>query len=168
MIGKQDLLINSIYYFLYIKRIKEGVTKMIPNKTKHENEYYYLNNSINDNETTSEQMEVAVIRFVQSLGIRPNLSGYQTLVKSIMLSLKSPELLDSFSKKLYPEVAKELGKSVQAVERNMWRAIESAYTYDPERIKSVFYYKVDKPLISEVITIGVESIKYKIKLNDRS
>ena len=53
------------------------------------------------------------------------------------------------------------GKNARSVERNMRKAIESAYEYDPQRVQSVFYYKVDKPFISEVISMAVESIRHE-------
>ena len=109
-----------------------------------------------------DQIEMAVIRFVQKLGIRPNLSGYHLLIKAILLALKSPELLKSLTKELYPRIANDYGKNVKAVERNMRKAIESAYEYDPERIRSAFYYNVDKPYISEVLSIAVESIRCEL------
>jgi two-component system response regulator (stage 0 sporulation protein A) len=58
-------------------------------------------------------------------------------------------------------VAMEHGKNVRAVERNMRKAIESAYEYHPQRVQSIFYYKVDKPYISEVLSMAVESIRHK-------
>ena len=116
--------------------------------------------SVNNEELHTEQLETEVIRFVQKLGIRPNLTGYHFLIQAILLSLRSPELQKSLTKELYPRIAKECGKNAKAVERNMRKAIESAYEYDPERIRSVFYYNVDKPYISEVISMAVESIRY--------
>jgi len=106
--------------------------------------------------------EMAAIRFVRDLGIRPNLSGYHLLIKAITLSLSFPELLSSLTKELYPRIASECGKNVRSVERNIRKAIDSAYEYDPERIQSIFYYKVDKPYISEVISLAVETIRYNI------
>ena len=116
----------------------------------------------NEENTYRSSREMAVVRFVQKLGIRPNLSGYHLLINAILRALRSPELLKSLTKGLYPQVAKDYGKDVKAVERNMRKAIESAYEYDPERIRSIFYYKVDKPYISEVLSMAVESIRYEL------
>lgn len=107
------------------------------------------------------QLEIAAVRFVRELGIRPHLTGYHFLVKAIMMSLESPCLLRSLTKGLYPKIAEHFGKDVKAVERNIRRAIESAYEYDPERLRSIFYYKVNKPYISEVLSMAVESIRYR-------
>lgn len=108
-----------------------------------------------------DDTELAAVRFVQRLGIRPNLSGYHLLIRSITLSLKEPGLLNSLTHSLYPVVAHQCGCDVKAVERNIRRAIESAYEYDPERIRSIFYYRVDKPYISEVISLAVETVRYE-------
>ena len=118
--------------------------------------------SVENTELHNDKLETEVIKFVQKLGIRPNLNGYHLLIKAILLALKSPELLKSLTKGLYPKVAKDFGKNVKAVERNMRKAIESAYEYDPERIRSAFYYNVDKPYISEVLSIAVESIRCEL------
>lgn len=110
----------------------------------------------------ADQLEKTVIRFVRKLGIRPNLSGYHLLIKAILMALNSPDLLKSMTKELYPKIADDCGINVKSVERNMRKAIDSAYEYDPQRIRSVFYYKVDKPYISEVLSMAVESIRYEL------
>lgn len=110
----------------------------------------------------ADQLEKTVIRFVRKLGIRPNLSGYHLLIKAILMALNSPDLLRSMTKELYPKIADDCGINVKSVERNMRKAIDSAYEYDPQRIRLVFYYKVDKPYISEVLSMAVESIRYEL------
>ena len=105
--------------------------------------------------------ELAAIRFVQKLGIRPNLTGYQLLISSITLALKRPELLHSLTRGLYPAVAELHGCNVCSVERNIRKAIDSAFEYDADRIRSIFYFKVKKPYISEVISLAVETIRFE-------
>lgn len=117
--------------------------------------------SSKDTELLSDQLEKTVVKFVQKLGIRPNLNGYHLLVRAIVLAVQSPQLLRSITKELYPKLAMDQGKNARSVERNMRKAIESAYEYDPQRVQSVFYYKVDKPFISEVISMAVESIRHE-------
>jgi len=114
-------------------------------------------------EIHTEQTETAAVRFVQKLGIRPNLIGYHLLISSIMLVIEYPELKKSLTKGLYPVLAVKYGKNVRSIERNMRKAIESAYEYDPDRICSLFYYKVGKPYISEVLSLAVEMIRYELK-----
>ena len=134
------------------------------NTTINEKEMYHFptDTYMRNTDLNQDQQEMAVIRFVQKLGIRPNLIGYHLLIKAILMALRSPELLKSLTKELYPKIADDYGKNVKAVERNMRKAIDSAYEYDPQRIRSVFYYKVDKPYISEVLSMAVESIRYEL------
>lgn len=124
--------------------------------------YFPSNYSIRNVDISNEQLEQAVVRFVRKLGIRPNLIGYHLLIKAIILCFNSPVLLNSLTKGLYPALANECGKNVKSVERNIRKAVDSAYEYDPDRIRSVFYYNVDKPYISEIISMAVESLKYGI------
>ena len=107
----------------------------------------------------AEQTELSVIRFVQKLGIRPHLTGYRLLISTIRLALDKPELQDSLTQALYPAVARLHSCSVSAVERNIRKAIESAYDTDPERIHAVFYFRVKKPYVSEVISTAIETIR---------
>jgi two-component system response regulator (stage 0 sporulation protein A) len=104
-------------------------------------------------------VELAASNFVKMIGIRPNLLGYKLLVTAIVEALKQSNTLTPLSKNIYPTIAKQYRVPVKAVERNIRRAIESAYIYDPERLTSVFYYKTGKPYVTEVISIAVETIK---------
>ena len=138
-------------------------TNTIINEKEEKEKYLFpADQSVKNTEMHTDQLERTVIRFIQKLGIRPNLIGYHLLIKAILMAIKSPNLLKSLTKELYPKIAKDYGKNVKAVERNMRKAIESAYEYDPQRIQYVFYYKVDKPYISEVLSMAVESIRYEL------
>ena len=135
--------------------------KTIQNERKEKIIYRFPSNlPVEDMEAVSEQTEIAAIKFVQSLGIRSNLAGYHLLIKAITKSLTTPDLLTSLTKKLYPTIASENGVSVNSVEQNIRRAIDSAYEYDPDRMGSIFYYKVSKPFVSEVLSVAVETIRY--------
>ena len=120
-----------------------------------------------DVQQRKDRTEFAVIRFVRKLGIRPNLLGYKLLISSIITALEYPDTINSLTHELYPIVAAMHSCNVRAVERNIRRAIESAYEYDPERIRSVFYYKVDKPYISEVISLAAESVRFELSAESR-
>ena len=124
------------------------------------NYFFPAKESTSENEKYANDIEASVTRFVRKLGIRPNLTGYRLLIDAMIFAVKEPKLFSSLTKEIYPVVAKKYGKDVSFVERNIRRAVNSAYEYDPERIKSIFYYSVDKPYISEVISLGVEEIRF--------
>ena len=111
-----------------------------------------------------DPVEEAATRFVQRLGIRSSLSGYHLLIRAIVLAIHEPVLQHSLSSALYPSVARHYGCTVCSVERNIRKAIESAYAADPERIRSMFYYKVSKPYNSEVIALATEAIRYELTM----
>lgn len=118
-----------------------------------------------DNNPNMDKLELAATRFVKKIGVRPNLLGYRLLISSIVEALKQPVLFSSLSRSIYPVVAEQYGCAVEAVERNIRKAVESAYIYDPERLTSVFYYKTGKPYVSEVISIAVETIRFENIVN---
>ena len=136
---------------------------MLTSITNHENTNIYHFPSSGrclENRNCADEAELAAIRFVKKIGIRPNLLGYKLLVAAIAEALKQNDMLAPRIKNIYHVIAKEYGVTVEAVGRNIRRAIESAYTYDPERLTSVFYYKTGKPYVTEVISIAVELIRF--------
>ncbi len=109
-----------------------------------------------------DPVEAAATRFVQRIGIRSSLSGYHLLIRAIVLAIQEPLLLHSLTNDLYPAVARYYGCTVRSVERNIRKAIELAYDCDPERIRTMFYYKVNKPYNSEVISMAIETIRFEM------
>ncbi len=107
--------------------------------------------------------ELSAVRFVRELGIRPNLAGYRYLVTAVSFGMRKPHLLHSLTHGLYPAIAQHYQVNLGVIERNIRRAIEAAYDNDPVKIQSVFYYKVGKPSVSEVIALAVDTIQMQIK-----
>ena len=101
----------------------------------------------------------SALRFVKLLGLRTNLSGYRFLITAIVTCIEFPNMLNAMAAELYPAIAAYYHTSPQAVERNIRNAIENAYANDPEKMQSVFYYKIGKPSVSEVLALAVESIQ---------
>ncbi|GEM_PF-4815201 len=102
--------------------------------------------------------ERKVVKFVQDLGIRTNLKGYNLLIFGICRCMEEPNLSHHMTKGLYPCIAKHYGITAINVERNIRAAIENAYNTNPKRIQAMFYYNVGKPCISEVVTLAIEKI----------
>ncbi|MBQ8922075.1 MAG: sporulation initiation factor Spo0A C-terminal domain-containing protein [Oscillospiraceae bacterium] len=110
--------------------------------------------SIQSENQNDKKLEEAAIRFVQQIGIRSNRRGYHYLITAIVCSVRNPQLLHALTGALYPEVAEHYGITPFAVERGIRSAIERAESEDPEKLHSVFYYKRQKPYISELLTIA--------------
>ena len=125
--------------------------------------YYFPQSTPGDHSMTDmDRLEYAATVFVKKIGVRPNLFGYRLLVSAIIESVKQSGTFSTLSGCIYPVVAEKYGCTIQTVERNIRRAIDSAYEYDPDRLSSVLYFNTGKPFVSEVISIAVETIKYKI------
>ena len=108
--------------------------------------------------------EQAAARFVRRMGIRPNLSGYRYLIAAIEMVLNRPSLTDSMTHGLYPAVAQCYAVTPCSVERNIRKAIELAYDNDPHRLRSMFYYRVGKPSVSEVVALALDTIQPRAML----
>lgn len=97
------------------------------------------------------------------IGIPANILGYQYLKVAIKLSVAEPTIINSITKRLYPEVAKRFKTSASRVERAIRHAIEVAWNKGrADAINSVFGAKVyspnERPTNSEFIALMTEKI----------
>lgn len=60
-------------------------------------------------------------------GFQPRQKGYRYLREAVWISYKDPEMLNSVTKRLYPEVAKRFETTGKHVERAIRIAIETAW-----------------------------------------
>lgn len=106
----------------------------------------------------SENAELKSIikRILLELGIPSNLKGYTYITEAIFLCLQDNKYLDSITKYLYPNIAKEVNANSVQVEKNIRKAIEVGCTNaNPELLEKVFGYSIgidkDKPTNSNYI-----------------
>ncbi len=93
-----------------------------------------------------------------SIGMPPNIKGYSYLREAIKLAVKTPEVINSVTKKLYPAVAQKFTTSASKVERAIRHAIEVAWNKGRvEVLNSLFgvraYSESEKPTNSEFIAL---------------
>lgn len=93
-----------------------------------------------------------------SIGMPPNIKGYSYLREAIKLAVKTPEVINSVTKKLYPTVAQKFATSASKVERAIRHAIEVAWNKGRvEVLNSLFgvraYSESEKPTNSEFIAL---------------
>lgn len=93
-----------------------------------------------------------------SIGMPPNIKGYAYLREAVKSSVKTPELINSVTKRLYPSVAIKFGTSASKVERAIRHAIEVAWNKGRvEVLNSLFgvraYGESEKPTNSEFIAL---------------
>ena len=93
-----------------------------------------------------------------SVGIPAHIKGYQFLREAIKMAVACPEIINSITKRLYPEVAGRFDTSASKVERAIRHAIEVAWNKGKiENINQIFGVKVysgnEKPTNGEFIAL---------------
>ena len=87
-----------------------------------------------------------------------HIKGYQYLRRAIIKAIIDRDIINSVTKELYPQVAKDFDTTSPRVERAIRHAIEVAWNRgDEETIQSIFGYTIQsnkgKPTNSEFIAM---------------
>lgn len=98
-----------------------------------------------------------------TVGIPAHIKGYQFLREAIKMAIDQPEIINSITKQLYPNIACKFSTSASKVERAIRHAIEVAWNRGRiENINSLFGVKVyganDKPTNGEFIALVADKM----------
>ena len=98
-----------------------------------------------------------------SVGIPAHIKGYQFLREAIKMAVACPDIINSITKRLYPEVASRFDTSASKVERAIRHAIEVAWNKGKiENINQIFGVKVysgnEKPTNGEFIALVADKM----------
>lgn len=98
-----------------------------------------------------------------SVGIPAHIKGYQFLREAIKMTVESPEIINSITKRLYPGIAERYQTSPSKVERAIRHAIEVAWSRGKiENINNVFGIKIyspnEKPTNGEFIALIADKL----------
>lgn len=99
-----------------------------------------------------------------TLGMPAHMKGYRCVRAAIILAAQDISAIDSMTKRLYPEVARQLGTTPSRVERSMRSAIESAWNRtDLDILQRCFGYTISsargKPTNGEFIALLADRIR---------
>ncbi len=108
-------------------------------------------------------LEQRITEIFMTVGIPAHIKGYQFLREAIKMAIDSPEIINSITKRLYPEVAGRFETSPSKVERAIRHAIEVAWNKGKiENINSLFGVKVyssnEKPTNGEFIALVADKM----------
>ncbi len=100
---------------------------------------------------------------ISNIFITAHIKGYQFLREAIKMAVENPDIINSITKRLYPEVAKRFSTSPSKVERAIRHAIEVAWNRGKiENINSLFGVKVyghnEKPTNGEFIALVADKM----------
>jgi len=98
-----------------------------------------------------------------TVGIPAHIKGYQFLREAIKMAIREPDIINSITKQLYPNIASKFQTSASKVERAIRHAIEVAWNRGRiENINSIFGVKVygtnDKPTNGEFIALVADKM----------
>lgn len=112
------------------------------------------------------EIEFAVTSAIQHMGIPANVMGYRYLRSAVMLAMDDTSVLDSVTKRLYPEVAKTGKTTAVRVERSIRNAISLAWrrgAADTDYFEKHLHCRIDtggrKPTNSELIALISDSLR---------
>lgn len=111
----------------------------------------------------NRDMDERISNIFITVGIPAHIKGYQFLREAIKMAVDNPDIINSITKKLYPEVAKKFSTSASKVERAIRHAIEVAWNRGKiENINSLFGVKVyshnEKPTNGEFIALVADKM----------
>ena len=146
-----------------IKIIKKQTTDIEENnifKMSEEkvDENSYITNNID------EIIESKVTNIIHKVGIPAHIKGYKYLRCAIKKTIIDEDIINSVTKELYPEVAKEYNTTPPRVERAIRHAIEVAWNRgEEETLNKIFGYTVSsnkgKPTNSEFIAMIADRLR---------
>lgn len=124
----------------------------------------YNNNQVKVNE---DDLERRIFKFQTQLGIRSNIKGYNYIKTAITLAYNDSTILESVTKRLYPDIAKIYNTTASRVERAIRHAIETAWMNgNVYVINDIFGYSVcadkAKPTNSEFIAHVVNAMQMNL------
>ena len=119
---------------------------------------------------TDDDLELAITEIIHQIGVPAHIKGYHYLRKGILLSVRDKDMIQSVTKRLYPDVAKAFDTTASRVERAIRHAIEVAWDRgDVDTLNSYFGYTIHnsrgKPTNSEFIAMIADKLRLQIKTN---
>lgn len=111
----------------------------------------------------NRSMEEKISNIFITVGIPAHIKGYQFLREAIKMAIDNPEIINSITKRLYPDVAEKFDTSPSKVERAIRHAIEVAWNRGKiENINSLFGVRVyshnEKPTNGEFIALVADKM----------
>lgn len=108
-------------------------------------------------------LEERISNIFISIGIPPNIKGYNYLREGIKMAVVDPHVMNNVTKELYPVIAERYATTASKVERAIRHAIEVAWNRGRvEAINAIFgarvYIGTEKPTNSEFIALVADKL----------
>ncbi len=118
---------------------------------------------------TAHSLETEVTNVIHEIGIPAHIKGYQYLRDAIIMAINDMDILNSITKQLYPNIAKNYNTTPSRVERAIRHAIEVAWSRGKmDTIDQLFGYTVNngkgKPTNSEFIALIADRLRLELQV----
>ncbi len=160
ILEKEALSYGASYFLVKPFEIRDLVNKIVNP----------ISNSIQDlfKPDILNNLEIKVTEILHQIGVPAHIKGYHYLRDSIIMSVETPEIINSVTKQLYPSVAKRFDTTSSRVERAIRHAIEVAWDRgDIDVLNSYFGYTIHnergKPTNSEFIAMISDRLRLQMK-----
>ncbi len=120
-------------------------------------------------QVTQHTLESEVTAVIHEIGIPAHIKGYQYLRDAIIMAITDMDILNSITKQLYPNIAKNYNTTPSRVERAIRHAIEVAWSRGKmDTIDKLFGYTVNngkgKPTNSEFIALIADRLRLEMQV----
>lgn len=117
---------------------------------------------------SEEPLEIQVTEILHQIGVPAHIKGYHYLRDSILMAVRTPEIINAVTKQLYPSVARDYETTPSRVERAIRHAIEVAWDRgDVDVLTGYFGYTIHntrgKPTNSEFIAMISDRLRLHMK-----
>ncbi len=127
------------------KCIKERIKDLNTSYSNNEFSGGYIKESNEDNIFLKINQDITDL--LDKFGIPANIMGYKYLRKAIFLSIKKDELINSITKKLYPQIAKMYETEASRVERAIRHAIKVSWERGNQKLlDNYFGYSISETI----------------------
>ena len=118
---------------------------------------------------TAHSIETEVTNVIHEIGVPAHIKGYQYLRDAIIMVVNDMDVLNSITKQLYPNIAKQYNTTPSRVERAIRHAIEVAWARGKmDSIDKLFGYTVNngkgKPTNSEFIALIADRLRLEMQV----
>lgn len=114
-------------------------------------------------QTRVNSLDEKISNIFITVGIPPHIKGYGYLREGVKMAIKTPDIINSITKRLYPQIGEKYDTSASKVERAIRHAIEVAWNRGRiETINTLFgvkaYMGSEKPTNGEFIALVADKM----------